>query len=125
MRGPDAFRLTTEAIRADLDALAAEDAGRLQRLADCLQTADVADGERRYRLAHLYAGLGEADRALGHLEAAEAAGNFNAPYVAGDPLLDPLRASARFQAVLARIQARHAGFLERHITTDTVKGNGQ
>lgn len=107
------------------DALAAGEAQRLQRLADCLQTADVADGERRYRLVHLYAGLGETDRALGHLEAAEAAGNFNAPYAAGDPLLDPLRASERFQAILARIQARHATFLERHIATDNVEGNGQ
>ena len=107
------------------DALAANDADRLQRLADCLQTADVADGERRYRLAHLYAALGDTDRALGHLEAAEAAGNFNAPYVAGDPLLDPLRAAARFQAVLAGIQARHAAFLERYTETDNLEGIGQ
>jgi TolB-like protein len=54
-------------------------------------------------LAGLYAQLGERDRALALLEAAYPLRESFLPFAATDPLLDPLRSEARFQALLRRM----------------------
>ena len=92
------------------DRLAVRDREDLAALAARLETGNVADGERRYRLVHLYAALGDIEEAVGHFEAAVAAGNFNYPYFIGDPLLAPLRADDGFQSVLAQAKRRHERF---------------
>lgn len=92
------------------DLLVAGDREALAALASRLETENVADGERRYRLVHFYASLGEIEKAVMHFEAAVAAGNFNYPYFAGDPLLASLRADSRFQSVLMQAKRRHDRF---------------
>lgn len=72
-----------------------------------VDTARIADGERRYRMVHLYTAAGDYDAALGHFAAAVGAGNFNYPYFASDALINPLRDFPRFQRILADAEKRH------------------
>ncbi len=77
---------------------------------DIEQRDDIADGERRYRLVHLFALAGETDRALAHLEAAIYAGFFSAPYIAEDPFLERLQGSDDFARLLSDARERHQSF---------------
>jgi tetratricopeptide (TPR) repeat protein len=89
--------------------LARGDTGRLLELARELEVRDdLADGERRYRLVHFFAGGGEADRALHHLRAAIEAGFFAVPYLREDPLTAGIRTGAGFEEVLERAAERRA-----------------
>jgi hypothetical protein len=78
-----------------------------------LERLEVVDGERHYRLVHLAAFLGEADRALGHLERSIRDGFFAAPYIESDPLAAPLNSHRGFPPILEAARRRHAAFASR------------
>ena len=85
----------------------------LIRLADELERGNVSDGERRYRLAHLYSVAGLSEKALGHLEASARSGFFSFPYTASDRLLGNIKQSEEFERILRFIRQRHRAFAER------------
>ena len=72
-----------------------------------LERYEVVDGERHYRLVHFATFAGQLDRGLDHLEKSINAGFFNAPYIARDPWLAPLRAMPRFERLVSAARARH------------------
>lgn len=89
--------------------LARGDTTLLLELARGLEARDdLADGERRYRLVHFFAGGGEADRALHHLREAIEAGFFNLAYIREDPLLSGIREAEGFGQPLERAAQRLA-----------------
>lgn len=75
-----------------------------------LETGNVSDGERRYRLVHLYAMAGDRPRALRHLRGAIDAGFFNHPYIADDRLTASLRAMPEFKILTERARVRSVRF---------------
>ncbi|TQV67747.1 tetratricopeptide repeat protein [Exilibacterium tricleocarpae] len=97
---------------AGYERLAAKDKKGVKDVANALalDTANIADGERRYRMVHLAAAAGEVDGALEHFDRAVAAGNFNYPYFADDLLTRALRDSHRFQRILAQADKLHKNF---------------
>lgn len=77
-----------------------------------LETLDIVDGERRYRLAHFYAIAEKPDDALRNLRAAIEGGFFNYPYISRDPLLANIRNTNEFQTLLGAAKKRHEKFKE-------------
>lgn len=95
-----AYKAAARGQTADLRARAAK-----------LETRNVSDGERRYRLVHLYAMAGDRPRALRHLRSAIDAGFFNHPYIASDRLTASLHAMPEFKALTERARVRRARFI--------------
>jgi thioredoxin-like negative regulator of GroEL len=79
-------------------------------LADRLATGNVSDGERRYRLAHLYSQGGDSEKALFHLYESARSGFFNYPYTRSDMLLANISDLPEFSSVLQFIYDRHTAF---------------
>ena len=75
---------------------------------------DVADGERRYRLAHFFALAGDPVRAVHHLAGSIDAGFFNYPYIARDTLVASIRTTNGFAAAVERARVRHLAFEVQH-----------
>jgi predicted Zn-dependent protease len=75
-----------------------------------LESEDIVDGERRYRLVHLFALAGDRPTAVRHLAGAIEAGFFNAPYFSADPLIAPLRGEPGFERALEGAWSRHRTF---------------
>jgi TolB-like protein/Flp pilus assembly protein TadD len=73
----------------------------LQALEDPARPAPVSP----YHLAYVYTGLGDADRAIDHLERAFKEGSGAIFAIKGSFLFAPLREHARFKALLARLGA--------------------
>ena len=82
----------------------------LIKMAKRLESDNVKDGERRYRLVHFYALAGDTDKANDHLAAVLKAGNFNFPYSSRDPFLESIRSSSRYGAVMLEMEKRHKRF---------------
>lgn len=91
-------------------AAAIGDTTRLLELVRDLETRDVADGERHYRLVHFHALAGRKVEAVERLRAALAAGFFAYPYIVADPFTESLRDEPAFQEVLDEIRAKHEAF---------------
>jgi hypothetical protein len=79
-------------------------------LADRLATGNVSDGERRYRLAHLYSQGGDPEKALFHLYESARSGFFNYPYTRSDMLLANIADLPEFGSVLQFIYDRYTAF---------------
>lgn len=94
----DAFGL---AVRGDR-------AGTLQAAHRLAARPDIADGERHYRLAQLYAAAGDQERAQAVLNIVVNGNFFNPAALANDVLLAPLRGSAAFAATQRRAGERMA-----------------
>jgi len=77
-------------------------------IAERLEDDNIADGERRYRLAHFYALAGHHSEAVSHLAAALEAGNFNHAYISRDPFLESIRSTKRYSEIIQRMKERHA-----------------
>ncbi len=75
-----------------------------------LETLDIVDGERRYRLVHFYALAEKPDDALRNLRGAIEGGFFNYPYISRDPLLANIRDTKEFQNLLGAAKKRHEKF---------------
>ncbi len=85
-----------------------------------LETLDIVDGERRYRLAHFYALAGQPDDALRNLRGAIEGGFFNYPYISRDPLLANIRNTNEFQNLLGAAKKRHELFKQKFGKSETV-----
>ena len=70
----------------------------------------MRDSEAIYKVAQAYAVLGEKAPALRVLRQSIENGFFSYPYLAADPLLDPLRAEPEFNRLLALARQRHEAF---------------
>ncbi len=95
-------------------AAARDDVAQVLQITDRLESRTIVDGERRYRLAHFYALVGERDAALRNLEAAIESGFFNYPYISTDPLLESVRETPDFAALLERVEIRHTAFKQQY-----------
>jgi tetratricopeptide (TPR) repeat protein len=84
--------------------------GELTDLADRLAKGNVTDGERRYRLAHLYSMGGHPEKALFHLRESARSGFFNYPYTKTDRFLANISDSREFDSILQFIHDRHIAF---------------
>jgi len=56
-----------------------------------------------YDIASVYAGLGEKEQALAWINRADEARAVMIPFAGIDPLLNPLRAEPRFEAIVRRV----------------------
>jgi serine/threonine-protein kinase len=82
----------------------------LQQTEDRIEERGVSDPELIYKVAQAYAVLGDKVSALHMLRHSIGGGFFCYPYFAGDPLLQNLRGSADFQALLNEARERHEQF---------------
>lgn len=79
-------------------------------IAKRLENDNIADGERRYRLAHFYALAGHHSEAASHLAAALEAGNFNYTYISRDPFLEAIRSTKKYGEIMRRMNERQSAF---------------
>lgn len=79
-------------------------------IAKRLENDNIADGERRYRLAHFYALAGHRTVAVSHLAAALVAGNFNSTYISRDPFLEAIRSTKKYGEIMRRMNERQSAF---------------
>jgi tetratricopeptide (TPR) repeat protein len=73
----------------------------------------VGDPEGIYKIAQSYAALGDRASALRVLRGSVDGGFFPYPYLATDPLLEPLRREAEFGQILDLSHRRHQTFKDR------------
>lgn len=86
------------------------DREKLLETAEELESRDIVDGERRYRMVHFYA-LGEKKpEALKHLKMSVEGGFFNYPYIISDPLTESLREEEVFRELAESAKRRHEAF---------------
>jgi len=88
-----------------------------------LENDNIADGERRYRLAHFYALAGHHSEAASHLDAALEAGNFNYTYISRDPFLESIRSTKRYSEIIQRMKERHITFQDS--LTENIGGDSE
>jgi DNA-binding winged helix-turn-helix (wHTH) protein/TolB-like protein/Tfp pilus assembly protein PilF len=108
--------LYTRVGKALSDSLAHREADGLQILRGLeteIAQRGVGDPEGTYKIAQSYAALGDSASALRVLRGSVESGFFPYPYLATDPLLEPLRKEAEFAQILAISQRRHQAFRER------------
>jgi tetratricopeptide (TPR) repeat protein len=95
----------------------------LVSIAKRLENDNIADGERRYRLAHFYALAGHHDEAVRHLDTALESGNFNNTYISRDPFLESIRSTKRYSEIIQRMKERHTRFQDS--LTEIVRGDSE
>jgi len=113
MNPSDIFARLAHAFLAVLDGRLRDARAVLDQIA--LQRAHLGslDGEMTYKIAQLYALVGEPDAAASQLRLAVAQGFFCVDCFASDPLLTPLRDHPEAQAALAEAGERHRTFGRR------------
>jgi len=84
----------------------------LADLIHSLESRDIVDGERRYRMVHFYTLGGNYKKALEHLEHSVNGGFFNYPYIVNDPLTINLRETERFKDISGAAYSRYVNFPE-------------
>jgi DNA-binding winged helix-turn-helix (wHTH) protein/TolB-like protein len=82
----------------------------LKSLEEEIERRGVGDPEGEYKLAQAYVALGDHASALRVLRVSVAGGFFPYPYLATDPLLDPLRQQRAFTDILTMSLTRHEAF---------------
>ncbi len=83
---------------------------KLLETAEELESRDIVDGERRYRMVHFYT-LGEKkNEALKHLKISVEGGFFNYPYISSDPLTVNLREKVEFRDIAELANRRYKAF---------------
>ena len=112
--------LYTRVGRALSDAIAHREAQGLQVLRG-LETEvaqrGVGDPEGTYKIAQAYVALGDAASALRVLRGSVEGGFFPYPYLAADPLLEPLRNEPEFAQILGISRQRHQAFRQRFFSS--------
>jgi hypothetical protein len=73
----------------------------------------VGDPEGTYKIAQSYVALGDTVSALRVLRGSVESGFFPYPYLATDPLLEPLRKESEFAQILGVSQRRYLAFRGR------------
>ena len=94
-------------------AIAQGDMARAGAILEELERQEIIDGERHYRLVHFAVFAGRTERALHHLQVSADGGFFNAPYIAQDPWLAPLRQLPRFAQILSAARTRQEAVRRR------------
>src|SRR5215469_1339514 len=75
-----------------------------------IEERGVRDPEAMYKIAQVYAVLGDKKAALRVLERSVEGGFFPYPYLAGDPALDNLRRKLEFASLVEKARQRHEAF---------------
>jgi tetratricopeptide (TPR) repeat protein len=86
---------------------------KLLATAEELESRDIVDGERRYRMVHFYTLGGKIPEALNHLKKSVEGGFFNYPYITSDPLTINLREESKFREITESANKRYETF--RHL----------
>jgi DNA-binding winged helix-turn-helix (wHTH) protein/TolB-like protein/Flp pilus assembly protein TadD len=73
----------------------------------------VGDPEASYKIAQVYAALGDSTAALRVLRSSIENGFFSYPYFASDPLLKPLQGQDEFSRLLEQAKTRHEAFRKK------------
>jgi tetratricopeptide (TPR) repeat protein len=105
--------LYTRIGKALSDSISQRNLEGLQTLRDLEQEIalrGVGDPEGIYKIAQSYAALGDRASALRVLRSSVAGGFFPYPYLATDPLLEPLHKEPEFAQILNISQRRHQAF---------------
>jgi tetratricopeptide (TPR) repeat protein len=88
------------------EAMALGDTKAVEAVLSDLESRDVVDGERHYRLVHFSAFTRDVDRAVDHLRRSTDGGFFNAPYVSSDPWTAVLRGQPEVEEMIDVARAR-------------------
>ena len=67
---------------------------------EALETREIVDGERLYRMVHINVLTNDPDRAIDYLRKSIEGGFFNYPYISQDPLLQPLHQHPEWKEVM-------------------------
>lgn len=106
----DLFARLSQALLAALDGRPEESKILLRQLSLQRGKLGAGDGEVSYKLAQLFALVGERQEAAAQVELAVEQGFFCAACLAGEPLFADLVGEAVYRTALARARARHAAF---------------
>ncbi|MFO7852674.1 MAG: hypothetical protein ACQERS_10595 [Bacteroidota bacterium] len=79
-----------------------------------LESRDIMDGERRYRMVHFYTFAEKKREALEHLMLSVEKGFFNYPYIISDPLTMNLRLDEEFKNIAESAKRRFEKFDQKH-----------
>lgn len=82
----------------------------LHALEKTIEQRGVGDPEATYKIAQAYSMLGDRASALRALRTSVSGGFFSYPYLAADPLLNPLRKDPEFTAILSDSFRRYQAF---------------
>ena len=82
-----------------------------------LETRNIIDSEMNYRFAHFYSWIGETEKALNSLRKSIEGGFFCYPYISTDPLLNSIRDTEEYVAILREAKARHEDFKNTYAGT--------
>lgn len=85
----------------------------LHEVAEQVLRNGVTDAEGIYKVAQAYAQLGDLPSALSVLDKSVEGGFFPYPYIERDPLLEPIRGSAGYPAILEKARQRYTQFRAR------------
>ncbi|MBV9268430.1 MAG: protein kinase [Acidobacteriaceae bacterium] len=85
----------------------------LEDTANKMNERGVSDPEAMYKVAEAYAILGDTKRALTVLDQSVLGGFFCYPYIARDPLLNPLHGRAEYNQILQQARQRWQQFEQR------------
>lgn len=108
--------LYTQIGKALSDSIAQRNAAGLEILQTAekkIQERGVGDPEGAYKIAQAYSVLGDKDASLRVLRGSVEGGFFPYPYLATDPLLNPVRKEAQFAGILNQSQVRYQAFREK------------
>ncbi len=86
------------------------DREKLLETAEELESRDIVDGERRYRMVHFYTLGDRKSEALKHLKISVEGGFFNYPYINSDPLTETLREDEEFRDIAELAKNRYKKF---------------
>lgn len=105
--------LYTQIGKALSDSIARKDADGLQILHTVeskIGEHGVGDPEAMYKIAQAYSALGDRPSALRALRQSVQSGFFSYPYIAADPLLEPVRHEVEFSKILDLARRRYEAF---------------
>jgi tetratricopeptide (TPR) repeat protein len=103
----NSFSLLALALKARIEGRPAQGLRALRDLEARREKGGVPDGEMTYKLAQLYAQLGDQKAALRMLRKATDQGFYCYPYISQDPLMDPIRSSVEYHSLLAAVKDKH------------------
>ena len=107
---PDLYSQIGKAFSDSIRHREADGLAILHSLEKTIDERGVGDPEATYKIAQAYAALGDRVSALRTLRGSIDGGFFAYPYIAADPLLDPLRSDPEFTAILKTSLLRYQAF---------------
>jgi len=83
-----------------------------------LNSREIKDSERRYRMVHFYSMLNDSHRAFDNLEKSIDGGFFNYPYIISDPLTKNIHNNERFNQLCNHANLLHEKFKRKSNTVN-------